>query len=647
MKPIQSRSQLILRAFLALSAAEGVIALVYLFLIPSEGRNAWLFGYSLPRLALGGLIFALLAVFAGLAVRAFSDPLWLQRCTDWLDKQLGPAERLASVSAALAYLILAGIAAILIFASPFAVRLGSLQAVYERSALALYWLIALSIQALAALGLMYAREYPAALRQRRALLNALLVMLLLSAAGFHWAILAFRLDLFISIPGWFWQFHQKEGLHNLYLLPLMAVGAFVVLRAVLRQPAAGARNLAALVLLGYLLQVGFGFIEGEGFESIRKKYAESTHKPYAEHASDRPVWVESIRQYEEKYGDTQYLSSKPPGVLSFYIATQKLSNLVNPRNTFEGRFVRLTTFAAYLYPLLSFLVLIVLYRLARPLLGEENALLPPVLYLFVPSVILMPLFLDQVLYPLLFTLLGLLLFHTVQRQSFGLALAAGAGIYLSVFFTFSLLPVIPFAAVLIVLDHIFHRRERSLLQPLKITAGLALGFFALFLVFKAALNYDFFLRYENAMAVHRYDDFYVRFNLPVEDSPDQRFQPSLQQSLDALKLNLLSFAAWSGFPFFLLFTLRGIKIAVAFLSRRSTARDIFPLSFLATFIALNLHGETAGEVARQWIFLLPVMALMAAPEVAALGRRRGGLYLVLALQFVTIVMTYLFQDFVT
>jgi hypothetical protein len=60
-------------------------------------------------------------------------------------------------------------------------------------------------------------------------------------------------------------------------------------------------TLGFLVLLGALLQLGFGFMDGKGFESLRENYTGTMHRVYAEMAADDPDLLPVITDYEARF----------------------------------------------------------------------------------------------------------------------------------------------------------------------------------------------------------------------------------------------------------------------------------------------------------------------------------------------------------
>jgi hypothetical protein len=70
--------------FLAM-AAEGCLALLFIFWEPSEAHSRWLLGYSVPRLLIGAGTAILTLAFIGLTYKAFTDGAWLGRVDAWFE----------------------------------------------------------------------------------------------------------------------------------------------------------------------------------------------------------------------------------------------------------------------------------------------------------------------------------------------------------------------------------------------------------------------------------------------------------------------------------------------------------------------------------------------------------------------------------
>lgn len=632
--------------FLRAALAEGFLAWLFLFINPSEENSAVLWGYSLPRLLLGGLALLLLLALAVLAWKG-RHPQRLQSSLQNLENRLSRPDFFTALVISLGYAILIILASFLLFASPLARNLGVLPALYRHALPLIIWLLLVLAQVAVLLRLAWPQQFRSLGWRSPTAAKTLFLLVVVTLTLAHWTILALRLDLLVSIPGWFWQFHEKGvSLRHAWLAAIFALPLLLAV-FILKNPSAVKRNLFLLILTGVFLQYGFGLVQGE---SIRLKYANSSHSVYAQHASDRPDLLEMIRNYENGYGQQIFLDTKPPGVLTVYILAQKLSNLIAPEATFDGRFLRLTTFLTYVFPPLSFVVLILIYRLSRTLAAsEEQAYLPALLYIVCPNVILMPLFLDQALYPLMFMLGVAAAVLLTRKPSFVLAAIIGVSIYIAMFISFSMLTLLPFAVILIGMDWLLNRKSKSLKQTLLVLAGLALGMLAGYLAFKALLNYDFFVRYHNMTLIRREINYYIRYNIPVEQSViEAGYRPSLNKFLSALALNHIEYAAWVGAPVFLLFAARALKTVWNFLRRRIAWREIFLGAFILFYVLLNLFGELDAEVGRLWLFLVPMVSIFAGLEMGEFfNNKKSGVYLVMALQLITLILTYQFQDFYT
>ena len=621
-----------LKIFLTLTFIEGLLGTVYLFSIPSMGKNAALLGFSASRLVVGGISISLLICLAILLFKSFTNQSWVERQTKKIYSILIEKSLLLPVSVSLLLIIAIGSGILYLNYSPVSVHLNNLKFVIDRI-LGLYiWGLAILFQLLILLSISFNSYYREKdfYNSRQIYKTALLIIITISSI-LHWFILYFKIQLFASIPYWTWFFHEKEHTKDLLFVPILIL-AIVVVWFVLKHPGRIVQNLILLFALGYALQVGFGYIEGEGFESIRTKAAEAGHVVYFEYAVDNPVLSHVMTNYEDAYGWETWLGTKPPGVIFFYIISQKISNMINPTMDYAGRFMRLTNFAAYVYPLLTFLAIFPLFHLARRISeSDERAYLACIFYVFFPNIILMPLELDQVLFPLLSILCLLSTWQIIKNRSMAWAILTGALFYICLFFTFSILPLIALILLWIFLDHIKNVGLRAFNDLFFQGLGILIGISIVYLLQKFTINYDFYIRFSNSMAHH---------------TSLKEYESGLPQVLAALKLNNLELAAWVGFPAAFLLISRFIRTIGSYIMKRITKADVFSAALLLMFILLNFLGRTRGEVGRLWIFLLPMFSVLLAIEVVDLYKRKKLMVtLIIALQMVTTMMTFKFQDY--
>jgi hypothetical protein len=286
---------------------------------------------------------------------------------------------------------------------------------------------------------------------------------------------------------------------------------------------------------------------------------------------------------------------------------------------------------AFSYPILASITLVVLYFFSRAYLDDRQAYLAPILYLTCSNFLLIPLFLDQVLYPLLFISCTFFILKIIQSQSFICALLCGLVITISLFFSFSFLPLIGLAPAWVILQAVTNPAAWRGKTVIKLFLGLGAGLIFGYLIFRLCLQYDFFTRYLHAFARHQ---------------EIKTFQPGIQNLLSMLLVNNVDIAAWSGFPLFILFVAQIISSIISMVHGKANKWDVFSVAIALTYGGLNIFSQTRGEVGRIWLFMVPFFALLAAGRIVKLSPSwRTSVTLLILLQLVTAFMTFQFQDF--
>lgn len=467
------------------------------------------------------------------------------------------------------------------------------------------------------------RRWPAALAAQP------LWGLILLATGCYWLLLLLEVPLFQLLPHWFWSLGLTPLPWWWLGLPLLPLSGWLVLE-VLEQPGRVGRNLLLLILVGYLLQQDLAWMEGRGLAGLSDRLGgEGGHGRLVQAAVAQPSGWRVLTQYEELLdsGDLGPFphATRPPGQLLVLMGMDRLAGILDPAAA--DRALRLARLAAWIFPLLSYLVLIPLFYLCRLCLDETRAWISVLLYLFVPSTALITLHLDQCLFPLVAWSCAGLYVWALWRDRPGAALGAGLLFYLGLFLSFGLAALGVVLAVL----HLLVAREagRSLWR---VTALAGAGFLGLGLIFQGCFDYDLMQRYRRAMAAHQH--------FKVGDwGPGEVLYCAL--------LNLVEFAVWCGPPLILLCAaqLRAVW------SRRGEWRwgteEAWALALVLTLGGLALFGRTAGETARLWIFLLPLVLVAAAGPLARLAPpvRERAVVLVVVLQLLTTVVLKRCQDF--
>ena len=631
---------------------------------------AGLFGYSAWRLGLGIAILLLISLWTWLAVLAWFDAAWLEKVEARIGDFLSSGHRLL----VLTLLLLVGIGLLSlvlvlwgtptvhdyqVYAPIFVDTLAlyeSFWAAFTRALPLTIWSLAILVQTLFFLLLIYADLYkqaglfsPKEISTTAAITYKTLLLLVITLLTlFHWLVLILRLRVFTAIPGWYWEiFVRPFSLRDGFFLAMGVISLFGV-AYVLNNSAHIWRNLVVLMLIGIMLQLGLGLVDGKGMEAIRLKYTASHHRSYALIAADEDITpMQVVQEYEERFGYKMFPSTKPPGVLMLYVSLGNFVNRLDLQPNSEARFLALTRFITYLFPFLAFLIVPAIYAFGRILEAGKSAILPSLLYVFLPNVILIPLFLDQVIYPLLFMGGILFMLLVLRKPSFWAAFLVGSYFYFALFFSFSMLPMLPLFLALIGMDYWTFRGQRSWMELFKIVFGLATGILIMYLAFRWFLNYDFFVRYETAMRVVRNFDFILRVGKPPPDTfSTETIRPSLSQVWGAIRLNNIELAAAVGFPVFLLFLSGAVRVLVKVLKRQGGWHEGAMAALFLTYVALNLYGQVQGEVSRLWIFWTPMFVIFASYEIVALfPRHTRAVLLLVVVQLITIFLTFQFQDF--
>ena len=468
--------------------------------------------------------------------------------------------------------------------------------------------------------------------------NRILIGTIITVTILYWLVLLFEIDIFQFIPGYVWHFMQysDKPLEYMGLLVPLAIVAYFVISYVLKKPEYHKRNLMLLVFLGYFIQMGFGFMEGRGIDGIRQRMVTTGHAEFARLASIETDMLKVASHYENMLDEVeslQFAKAKPPGHLLFYMLAEKMSNAISPSSDPRERFRALVTFASYLYPLLSYLVIIPLFYFGRLFMKKEEAILPCILYLFIPSVTLVTLHLDQVLYPLLFMTSMFFILYAFKEKNLAFSIIAGLFVYIAFYFSFSLLAIIP-TGLLCAGTFIYSEDKNGWKQIINVRLfiGLVTGFLIGLLLFWLLLDYSIFVRYQNAMAFHQ---------------AWKGWDSNLANTVLYAVLNYIEFVCWLGLPLSILFFSK-IRLSNSHsLKDLVTFENLFALSILLIFLLLGFFGRTKSEVCRLWIFMIPVVLIFISSELQKRFKAKinPALWFILTLQLISILFIKRFQDF--
>jgi hypothetical protein len=477
-----------------------------------------------------------------------------------------------------------------------------------------------------------------------------LIVLMASAAFFQWLVFIFQFRVFYSITGWYYYLAYKpiDPYDLLLIVILIALAGIIVWT--FRNPGNMLVKLALIFVLGWCTQLSFGFIEGQGLESLRLKFFNSSHAIYAESAAvETHSFVDIIKNYDTVYDQSMFTLTKPPGVMLMYTTIDRLVNGTDYSAGQTARVAKTSNFIAWTFPFFALLVVFLLYLFFRKVDGSldsgVNAIVAAMLFIVVPSIDLFVLFADEAIYPVVFLLAALLIVLGLQKRSLPLAFLVGCLLYLAMFLTYSLTTLLAFTALYILADGWTHRREMPFWRCLLTGIGVIAGFTLLVFVFQFLLNYNLVQQLHSIQSFRYNFDFYTRVAQPLPTAPVP-FQEHIQQIVHADFLNNIELATSVGFPLFILFVVQGIRSMVHFFQNRAERIELAQVAFFGTFLVMALTGTSQGEVARLWMFFVPMVVLFAAREVLPWAKRKPlWLILLVATQLITVALTYHFQDF--
>lgn len=393
--------------------------------------------------------------------------------------------------------------------------------------------------------------------------------------------------------------------------------------------------------VGTFAQFGFAYTEGRGFDGLRSR-ATAGHGQFINAALITEDAGALLRDYEPLAASGRlglFPRSKPPGTLLFYVLTERVSRVFVPHTYDEReRSDRLVNFLTTVWPFVATLAIFPLYWLASQLAGPAEARIAAALYLLVPSFSLVTLHTDQVLYPLLFLFVLALFVWSLRVRSESARIAGGVttGVVLcvAVFCHFPLgLAAVLCASLWLAAFVTDPRPRRDRIRSTMVLAGsVAAGLIVPSLVLWMAFDYNPLVRWREALAFHA----------------AWRRAPAIVSLLDGSS-SIAEFIDWTGVPICLLalavFWIGRAERGTA--ARNLSAPHVALMASLVPVIAyLAFLSRTRAETARLWIFLMPVMCLVAARTLSEVRTtHRYAAPVVFALQFATVYVIKITHDF--
>lgn len=433
-----------------------------------------------------------------------------------------------------------------------------------------------------------------------------IVGVLAAGVGFSLFLLA-NLTWLNDLPFWFWYQIDRGpgGVEDwLALAGLAACAAWLATRHTVRSFWPSVLGLASV---GYWLQIVMAHTEGNGLAPLRRCLLQSGHGTFVDVAIREGARGDLISNYVSLVRSGvlgQYTITKPPGQLLLYIGTERLASWAAGAVSSEERREAFASFAVWAWPAVAMLVVFPLADIARRIGGDARvALLAVALVVTSPPMILIQMHTDQVFYPLLVTSAMWLAVRFGAKP--GVRRGAVTGLMFSVgsFCSFGLAAYFP-----ILLSGTFAvgvgRGATTRAAFLAIAVGATVV--ATYVVLLHGFGFDWYADYVIASAAHAdWKDW--------EGTASDYFYFSF--------LNSVEFFFWQGGA---VAALAGVALvaegARAFRWHRRSI-SMVALGWLGFFVVVCLFGKTKAEVARLWLFVAPIIALLAAVQLREWSRR--------------------------
>ena len=459
--------------------------------------------------------------------------------------------------------------------------------------------------------------------------NLFFVFTILFTTFLYWVILFLQAPILSSLPRWFKiVMKQPFTLKHLYLFPFLLL-IWWGIHLVSSKSLSIVKGMVLLIFFGYAFQFMFGLIAGGGFDSIRRSYSTRPISTTVKYACSKTSITDSIKNYERDYADSPRISTKPPGFLAGHIAFSKLTNFIYGSQSEKQCKYNYTRIGSYLFPLLASLVIIPITYLSKNLFKLEYPLLPSLIYILAPNFMIWVMVADQVVFPVLCCINIGLMYLTIKYDSFLIALGLGVMVYFSTFISFSMLPLIGLFCFWLTAEYILNKSNQQRIKIFNIILGFILGFGLTYLVFYFTFDYDVLTRFQLAFSSHR----------RIKD-----FKIDILYILAAFLTNTIEYFTWTGIPLLFLVASNSLSSLKKIINRNHQVYHRFTFCCVGLYFALNVLSQTIGEVQRIWIFLSPLIAIVAAAEIYNRFKKnhKFAVFSLLLIQFCTAVWHFQF-----
>lgn len=622
-----SRKRFYITIVLWIIVFEGVGAILFLFSIPSMDKSAVYFGFSKARLLLA--IAALFAVlfFMAIAIGVSVSPRLYDYVYARVIVLIEPVTQYVNLLFTLIFWACLGVLLTAYINSPLVPDQNVTKAIFLRAQSIVIWASLICMQFGFVLRAVRAEATSGKVDYfSRESVRGVLVTAFIQFTLCQWAILILNIPVFTVIKDWYWHFYKRD-LANIWLFPLLLIVALVVIHLALKSQTRVLIGLVMMMALGYLLQIGFGFVEGGGYQAIKERYMRGGRPAYAEVVSDSDFEFRDIFLLEYEGRGDYFIRTKPPGYLLLYASTQEIFNPGHTGSKYSDNLNHLVDRMSIIFPFISMLVVPVIALLAKTIgMDPEDRVLSTIVYISLPSVLLFTLQLDQVILPLLFSIGLLLGILTLRSGNIVYALITGAFLFMATLISYSLIALLPMLLIYFSLNLLpWVKVSITFRKYAKIFLALMVGFLLFYGIFAFLFDFELSSNFLESISFHE-------LSKGSTESPRDFF--------GSIILNISELVNWLSLPLLILFALQLHESFSQISARRLDQQGVLFIASQLVLLGLLVMGSSQGEVARLWMFLFPLFSIFIASQLRALfqQRRRASLYYLLSILGTSLLM---------
>lgn len=422
-------------------------------------------------------------------------------------------------------------------------------------------------------------------------------------------------------------------------------------------------SLGILALLGYLLIISMASVVKMGLDEIPLITINEIHTSYFLDAAKIGSMTDFLRTFHLRMPILLcHSKTHPPGpivffwlILSFLRRTPVISSFIvkiavaaHLNVEYIGNSLRTSgvspssavlssaIVSGFVLPLIATMSVFPIYFLGKRLYDQQIALASSVLFLLVPSMALFSPQMDQ-LFALLGVTMATVFYYGLKDRNWRHLTISGSLLFIGLFFSLGMLALL-FMMLCLFVTVCFvegagtqegNNGTRNVLDIVKAGLGFALGFFVLYFAFLLVFKFNLFRVFAAILVDQR------RFNM----TQHRTYSTWILYNLD-------DFFVFIGIPIAMLFFKRAYRFLKDARRRIKGQNDLLLVALIVTLLILDFSGVTRGEVARMWMFLMPFVILVSAPELAALSGikkkgsslNNGPLLAILVMQFVSVVV---------